>query len=297
MLTCVCKYESIHLVLHFGLHMYTGIGNLISASSCCRFYSCSCSFIWWLFKSFILYGVYMCMLSLDVHCSCHSFGQFALHSLCVLSLLHVHIWLSKAILLLRLCHWCWLAHCSIHFPYWVVHVCDIEPYCYLWHSCSLLCTWPAHMCFDGSVVFSEICSIFIAVFAIVHLDLFLYTLFQLVLLVHSLPASLVYYICYFLNVAVLFYSLGGILFAHHLHCAVPLLHSFDCCNWVFGCSLLSSFLDRFRICLCNFNRHLALWHSRRCLWIFIGYIITIVARQCTQAWTAATRYSMGTSSL
>ena len=109
------------------------------------------------------------------------------------------------------------------------------------HTCALMVQW----CFLKFAV------VFIAVFAIVHLDLFLYTLFQLVLLVHSLPASLVYYICYFLNVAVLFYSLGGILFAHHLHCAVPLLHSFDCCNWVFGCSLLSSFLDRFRICLCN----------------------------------------------
>ena len=29
----------------------------------------------------------------------------------------------------------------------------------------------------------------------------------------------------------------------------------------------------------------------------VVYIITVVARQCTQAWTAATRYSLGTSSL
>ena len=76
-------------------------------------------------------------------------------------------------------------------------------------------------------------------------------------------------------------------------CSCPTALCFECYGWIE--SLTWPFA---------FDHCLSLWHyfialelnpvtrvwSCVCLWIFIGYIITVVARQCTQAWTAATRY-------
>ena len=68
---------------------------------------------------------------------------------------------------------------------------------------------------------------------------------------------------------------------------VALLILFATCSWLctFTCvHILHSLVYISYIHLCTYLT-------------FIGYIITVVARQCTQAWTAATRYSLGTSSL
>jgi hypothetical protein len=82
-----------------------------------------------------------------------------------------------------------------------------------------------------------------------------------------------------------------------LHVAIPLLQ-------VHLCSLWFELWSMFDFCIGHFIWiHLSWIQLRRlgltlCSFVNFHWVhITVVARQCTQAWTAATRYSLDTSSL
>jgi hypothetical protein len=149
----------------------------------------------------------------------------------------------------------------------------------------LVCPWP--LCpFLGSTVYAMLNWTWYIAF--IHFPFVSYLWF-----------GLVKFLCWCSCVCTLFYLFvhGTFLFPAHVQMYIwVMIHALEL-NPVFGFDLV--FVCELSLCTFGF----AFMSSKLDLcsfWllsVFNGYIITVVARQCTQAWTAATRYSLGTSSL